>query len=476
MRYPTLEQFIAGEWRPGGDGVCGVVRNPATDEVLAELPRASASDLDDALTAAQDAQAPWRRTPAMQRASILLRAAALLQERVESIALTMTLEQGKTLAEARVELGAAIESFQWYAAEAGRAYGRIIPARIPGARQMVIQEPIGPVAAFTPWNFPANLPARKISAALAAGCTMILKPSEETPASTLALAQALADAGLPKGVLNVVLGVPDQISSHLIPSPVIRKVTFTGSVPVGRHLARLAADHIKPCTLELGGHSAALIFEDADLDTAIPLCALGKTRNAGQVCTSPTRFLVHESIHDEFVGRLVQAMNGVRLGSGLDPSSQMGPLANARRIAAMERIVNEAKSAGARVEAGGERLGSVGNFFRPTVLTRVPTDSEPMNVEAFGPVAMVRPFSTVDDALSEANRLNYGLAAYAFTQSAATAVQVSEELEAGGVGINSFAVGHTEAPFGGTKDSGYGYEGGVEGISAYLHSKYVHHA
>lgn len=474
--YPAPLQFIGGEWRPGGDGVASLVRNPATHEVLADVPRASRQDLDDALAAADKAFRPWRRMPAVDRGNILTTAATLLRARADQIARNMSLEQGKTLPEAILEIMLSAETFDWYAAEGRRANGRVMPARLPGARQMVLPQALGPVAAFTPWNFPGLLPARKIAPALAAGCTMVMKPSEETPASALVLAAVLAEAGLPPGVLNMVLGIPSEISEHLIASPIIRKITFTGSVPVGKQLARLAAEGVKPCTLELGGHSAALIFEDADLERAVATCVQGKTRNAGQVCTSPTRFLVHESIHDEFVARFAKALNNVVLGAGLSADSQMGPLANDRRLEAMEQLVKDATAAGGRVLAGGERQGTAGNFFRPTILLDTPITSSPMCIEPFGPVALVSRFARIEDALTEANRLPYGLAAYAFTRSSATAVTVSEELDAGGIGINSFAVSHVEAPFGGIKESGLGYEGGSEGLAAFMHQKYVHHA
>lgn len=474
--YPLPLQFIGGEWRLGGDGTAGHVSNPATHEVLAEVPRASKQDLDDALAAASNAFDPWRRMSAVDRGNILTAAAHLLRQRADELARIMSLEQGKTLAEAKLEFMLSAETFEWYAAEGRRANGRIMPARLPGARQMVLPQPLGPVAAFTPWNFPSLLPTRKIAPALAAGCTMVMKPSEETPVSALALAAVLAEAGLPSGVLNLVMGVPQDISEHLIASPIIRKITFTGSVPVGKQLARLAAEGVKPCTLELGGHSAALIFADADMDRAVATCVQGKTRNAGQVCTSPTRFLVHESIHDEFVKRFAKALGDVVIGPGNAPNSQMGPLANGRRVEAMEQLVKDATSAGGELYAGGERLGNTGNFFRPTILVDTPISAGPMCVEPFGPVALVSRFSRAEDAIAEANRLPYGLAAYAFTQSAATAVTVSEELDAGGIGINSFAVSHVEAPFGGIKESGIGYEGGSEGLAAFMHQKYVHHA
>lgn len=474
--YPTLAQFVAGKWRSGGDGAAGVVINPATGETLAETPRASSHDLDDALDAARSAFPAWRATSAHERGAVLRRAAQLLRERASAIALRMTLEQGKPLTESKMEIELSAETFEWYAAEGLRANGRVMPSRVRGTRQISIPQPLGPVAAFTPWNFPALLPARKIAPALAAGCTMIMKPAEETPSSALALAEALSDAGLPAGVLNIVLGVPAEISEHLIASPVIRKVTFTGSTAVGRLLAKLAADGAKPCTLELGGHAPVLIFDDADLDRAVATCIVGKTRNAGQVCTSPTRFLVQQGIYDRFVGAFSQAMARVVVGPGAAPDSQMGPLVNTRRQHAVESLVASAVKAGAKVAAGGGRKGEAGSFFQPTVLVDTPDAASVMSTEPFGPVALVNVFGSVEDGISRANQNPYGLAAYAFTRSADTAFAVSEGLEAGGIGINTFAVSHVEAPFGGVKDSGYGHEGGSEGLESFMHQRYVHHA
>jgi succinate-semialdehyde dehydrogenase/glutarate-semialdehyde dehydrogenase len=474
--YVTPLQFIAGEWRKGGNGSVGEVVNPANEEVLAEIPRASKQDLDDALTASQQAFISWRASSAHERSAVLRKAAALLRERVAAIALRMTLEQGKTLSESRLEIELSAETFDWYAAEALRANGRVMPSRVRGARQMVLPQPLGPVAAFTPWNFPALLPARKIAPALAAGCTMVMKPSEETPSSALALAEALADAGLPAGVLNMVFGVPSEISSHLITSPIIRKVTFTGSTAVGQSLARLAAEGVKPCTLELGGHAPVLIFDDANLERTVATCIIGKTRNAGQVCTSPTRFYVQEGIYPRFLKAFSQAMEQLIVGDGTAKDSQMGALANKRRLQAVSHLIDEAVDAGAKIVTGGKRQGQNGYFFRPTVLTATPMNAQVMNTEPFGPVALVDSFATLEEGLARANNTRFGLAAYAFTQSNDTAVTVSEGLEAGGIGINSFAVSHIEAPFGGLKDSGYGHEGGSEGLEAFMHQKYVHHA
>ncbi|MCV9936911.1 NAD-dependent succinate-semialdehyde dehydrogenase [Boseaceae bacterium BT-24-1] len=470
-----LQLLVDGEWRAG----CGRsfrVINPATGEVLAEPSGASLDDLDAALAGAEAGFALWRRTPATGRAVVLARTAQLLRDRTKAIARLMTIEQGKPLAQSELEISLCAETFDWYAAEAGRAYGRIIPARSPGARQMVLPEPIGPVAAFTPWNFPALLAARKVAPALAAGCSCILKPAEETPASALALGHALADAGLPAGVLNIVFGDPAEISRHLIASPVIRKITFTGSIPVGRSLAVLAAEQVKPCTLELGGHAPVIILDDADIDAAAALSAIGKTRNAGQVCTSPTRFYVQRQAHDRFVERFGQALSRIVLGDGLDPQTEMGPLANARRLDAMERLVTDAARHQAEIVTGGESGGERGFFWRPTLLANVPDHAAAMTEEPFGPLALVSAFDELDEAIARANRSSVGLAGYAFTRSASAAVKLGEELEVGVLGLNSFAVSHTEAPFSGVKQSGYGYEGGSEGLAGFLHQKYVHHS
>ena len=473
--YKAPEIFIDGQWRTGGNGSCGVVRNPATGAVLAQVPRASIADMDEALASSAKGFERWRRTSALDRGAVLRRAADLLRQRSADLAQIMTLEQGKTLAESKLEFSIAAETFEWFAAEGLRAYGRIIPARLPGARQMVQLQPIGPVAALSPWNFPAALPARKIAGAIAAGCSVVIKPAEETPGSAVALVQALADAGLPDGVINLLFGVPSEVSEHLIRSEVIRKVHFTGSTAVGRHLASLAAEGVKPCTLELGGHAPVLIFNDADLDRTIAMCVSGKLRNAGQVCTSPTRFIVQDGIHDVFVERLAEELNKVVVGPGLDPRSQMGAMANPRRITAMEELTADAVAKGATLKAGGARAQEQGNFWLPTLLSDVPASAFAMQVEPFGPMVLTSRFSSLEHGLEEANRLPYGLAAYAFTSAAATALAVSEELQAGAVGINTFAVSQIEAPFGGLKDSGYGTEGGREGLEAFMRPRYVHH-
>ncbi|UAJ12583.1 NAD-dependent succinate-semialdehyde dehydrogenase [Polymorphobacter megasporae] len=471
--YPKPTLFIAGVWRAAGDGATIPVVDPATGATIADLPVATQGDLDEALAAADAGFKIWRAVSAYDRARVLRRAADLLRERASQIGAISTREQGKPISESTAEAFACADIFDWYAEEARRAYGRIVPSKHPGVRHLVTKEPIGPVAAFSPWNFPTTIPSRKLAAALAAGCSVIIKPAEETPGSALALARALDDAGLPKGVLNVVFGVPPDISSYLIASPVIRKITFTGSTAVGKQLGVLAARVMKPTTMELGGHAPVIVFADADLDRAVPMLAAGKYRNAGQICIAPTRFYLHESIHDAFVEKFAAAAARLRLGNGLDPATTMGPLANPRRLSAMHDMVAEAAATGARVVTGGDATGGAGNFWQPTVLADVPNAARIMNEEPFGPVAVTQRFDRFDDVVAQANRLPYGLAAYAWTRSARTAADIGDVIEAGMVGINFVGLTGPETPFGGVKESGHGSEGGSEGLDAYLHHKYI---
>lgn len=464
---------IGSERVRAGDREILPIINPASGETVGEIPVATAADLDNALDAAGTAYRSWRKVSAFERYGILRRAAALLRERTASIAHFMTLEQGKPVGDSMAEVMGAADIFDWYAEEGRRAYGRIIPSRTSGVRSLVFREPIGPVALFTPWNFPITIPARKIAAALAAGCSCIAKPAEETPSPTLAIAQALADAGLPDGVLNIVFGVPDQISTHLIASPVIKKISFTGSTRVGKHLAKLAAEGVKPATLELGGHAPTIIFADADIEKAAEMTARSKYRNAGQICITPTRFYLHESIHDRFVARFREVAASLRLGDGLDPTTQMGPLANVRRLDAMEGMISDAERCGARIELGGERHGERGYFWQPTILTDVPNEARIMNEEPFGPVAVTRRFKDFDEVVAQANRLPFGLSAYAFTRDTTTATRIGDELESGMVGVNHMVLTTPETPFGGVKESGYGSEGGSEGLDSYLVTKFV---
>jgi succinate-semialdehyde dehydrogenase / glutarate-semialdehyde dehydrogenase len=473
FEYPQPKLFVAGQWRMGSGGDTLPVRNPATGETIASLPVANRTDLDEALAAVDSVANTWGNTSAYDRGKILHKAAGLIRERASYIGSVSTTEQGKVLAESTAEAFACADIFDWFAEEARRAYGRIIPSKQAGVRHMVLRQPIGPVAAFSPWNFPTTIPSRKIAASLAAGCPMVIKPAEETPGSCLELARALDDAGLPKGVLNVVFGVPAEISSYLIASPVIRKISFTGSTVVGKQLARLAADGMKPSTMELGGHAPVIVFGDADLGKAVKMLAGSKYRNAGQICIAPTRFYVHESVHDRFVSDLAAYANSLKVGNGLDSTSTMGPLANPRRLSAMAEFIGDARQCGARVAAGGKGFERPGNFWAPTVLADVPNKARVMNEEPFGPVAVTQRFSTFDEVVKQANRLPYGLASYAFTESARTAADIGEAIEAGMVGINFTMLTGPETPFGGIKESGHGSEGGSEGLDSYLISKYV---
>ncbi|MBV8703481.1 MAG: NAD-dependent succinate-semialdehyde dehydrogenase, partial [Acetobacteraceae bacterium] len=426
-----------------------------------------------ALEAAEKGFQAWRKVSAYDRARLMRKAANLLRERAGEIARLMTQEQGKPLAEAKGETLAGADVIDWFAEEARRAYGRVVPARAEGVYQLVIKEPVGPVAAFTPWNFPINQVVRKLSAALAAGCSIIVKAPEETPASPAALIRCFADAGVPAGTVNLVYGVPSEISEYLIPHPVIRKISFTGSTAVGKQLAALAGQHMKRATMELGGHAPAIVFEDADVDAASRLLAASKLRNAGQVCISPTRFLVQEPVFDRFVDTFVANVKKAKVGDGLEAGTTMGPLANPRRITAMETLVGDAVRHGAEVRTGGSRIGNKGNFFEPTVLTNVPRDARIMNEEPFGPVAVISPFRGFDEVVQEANRLPFGLASYAFTRSTRTATAIASSVEAGMMTINHIGLALPEVPFGGVKDSGYGSEGGSEAIEAYLNTKFV---
>ncbi|OXI33361.1 NAD-dependent succinate-semialdehyde dehydrogenase [Burkholderia aenigmatica] len=471
--YQDVQLYIDGTWRNGADGHTIDVLNPANETVLGTVAVAARADLDAALDAAQRGFATWRRVSAWERATVMRRAAQLLRERAPDIARLMTLEQGKPLAEARGEALSAADLIDWFADEGRRAYGKLVPSRIPGSYQMVIKEPVGPVAAFAPWNFPINQVVRKLSAALAAGCSIVVKAPEETPAAPAALVRAFADAGVPAGVINLVYGDPAAISSYLISHPVIRKVSFTGSTVVGKQLAALAGQHMKKVTMELGGHGPVLVFDDADVETAAAQLAAFKLRNAGQVCTSPTRFIVQRGVFARFADAFIDAIGQARIGDGQEESTTMGPLANARRLDALERLVDDAVSNGATLRAGGARLGAPGYFFAPTVLTGASPAARIMNEEPFGPIAVLNAYDTIDAMIAEANRLPYGLCAFAYTRSARTSHRVVDEVESGMITLNQIAIAFPEVPFGGIKDSGYGTEGGAEALDAYLNLKYV---
>ncbi len=474
--YQDVLLFIDGQWTKGAGGRSIPVVNPATGEPIGTVAHADKSDLDRALEAADKGFRQWRKVSAFDRSKIMRKAADLLRARADAIAPLLTLEQGKPLPEAKGETLAGADVIDWFAEEARRAYGRVIPARAEGVYQLVVKEPVGPVAAFTPWNFPINQVVRKLSIALAAGCSIIVKAPEETPAAPAELIRCFADAGVPAGVINLVYGVPAEISEYLIPHPIIRKMSFTGSTAVGKQLAALAGLHMKRVTMELGGHAPSIVFADADIDLAAKLLSVNKLRNAGQVCVSPTRLLVQEAVYAEFVGKFTEGVKAARVGDGMESSTQMGPMANERRISAMEAFIGDAVQKGATLKTGGSRIGNKGNFFEPTVLTDVPMNSRIMNEEPFGPVAVIAPFKSFDDVVAEANRLPYGLAAYAYTRSAKTAQAVAAAVETGMISINHHGLALPEVPFGGVKDSGFGSEGGSEAIEAYLNTKFVSQA
>lgn len=469
--YPNTLLFIDGEWVGGAGGVALPVVNPVDGSRIGTVAKAEIADLDRAADAAARGFAVWRDMSAVNRAEILRRAAVVLRRDADNTARLMNLEQGKPLVEALGEVQRGAEFIDWMAGEAQRNYGRIVPARAKGVQQLVTREPVGPVAAFTPWNFPINQMVRKIAGALAAGCSIIVKGPEETPASCMELVKAFAEAGVPAGVVNLVFGVPAEISEHLIPHPAIRKVSFTGSTAVGKHLAALAGRHMKPVTMELGGHAPVLVFADADIATAAKAIMDFKVRTSGQSCISPTRLLIEAPIYERFVDALIAAFGEVRMGDGADPSTTMGPMANMRRVEALEALVEDAVAQGARLRIGGKRAGENGTFFPPTVLMDAPLSARVMNEEPFGPLLTVQSFTTIDEAVGEANRLAYGLAAYAFTGSSARARQLYGRIECGMFSVNHFGLGAAEMPFGGVRDSGFGVEGGAEAIEPYLQTR-----
>jgi succinate-semialdehyde dehydrogenase/glutarate-semialdehyde dehydrogenase len=471
--YPDVLLHIDGEWRPALNGETIPVLDPATEEQIGTLAHARRADLDLALAAAKKGFEVWKKVSAFERYKRMQKAANLIRERADTIAALMTKEQGKPLAEAKMETLAGADIVDWFAEEGRRAYGRVIPARVDGVVQIAVREPVGPVAAFTPWNFPINQVVRKLSADVATGCSIIIKGPEDTPASPAELVRAFADAGIPAGVVNLVYGVPAEISEYLIAHPVIRKISFTGSTPVGKQLASLAGLHMKRATMELGGHAPAIVFDDADIDAAARILAANKFRNSGQVCVCPTRFIVQEKVYEPFVERFVAHAKALQVGNGMQPSTTMGPLVNKRRLEAIEKLVDDATSQGAKILTGGKRIGTVGFFFEPTVLADVPLTARMMNEEPFGPLAMVSRFKTFDDAVQEANRLPYGLASYAYTRSTKTATDIGAAIEAGMVSINHHGLAIPETPFGGIKDSGYGSEGGSEGLDGYLNTKFL---
>lgn len=470
--YQDVQLHIAGQWRNGAEEATLPVLNPADEQIIGQVAVASLTDLEEAVEAAWQGFLTWRAMSPFERSAIMRKAADLLRQRAKTISQLMTLEQGKTLPESEAETKAGGDIIDWYAEEGRRTYGRVIPGRAKGVRQVVLREPVGPVAAFTPWNFPINQAVRKISGALAAGCSIVLKGPEETPASCAELVRAFVDAGVPENVVNLVYGVPADISAYLIPHPRIRKISFTGSTKVGKQLAAMAGAHMKPITMELGGHAPVVIMDDADIKHAATVLRTSKYRNCGQVCVSPTRFMIQDSVYDDFVSEFVEQASKIRVGPGTE-DVDMGAMANERRIAAMETLIADATDRGAQLNMGGRRIGNQGYFFEPTVLSNVPTDAKIMNEEPFGPVIIANRFSDIGEAIGEANRLPYGLAAYAYARSARSIDILADALEAGMVSVNGQGLALPETPFGGVKDSGHGSEGGAEALEPFLTTKFV---
>ena len=473
MEYPELALFVGGDWRKTNDSL--PVVNPANEAEIGRVPVASRADLDDALDAAEAGFRIWSRVSPRERTGVMMRAAQLMRERIDEIAFAITVEHGKPFRQAQLEVIRGAEFFEWDAGEAQRLYGRVIPG-VEGIRHSVLRQPIGQVAAFSPWNFPMSQPCRKIAGAIASGCSIILKAAEETPAGALHVVRALHDAGLPHGVLNLVFGEPSEISDHLIKQDQVRLVAFTGSTAVGRHLTTLASQHMTPVLMELGGHAPVIVCEDTDVESAALSSAVRKMRNAGQVCTSPTRFFVHESICDEFTETFVRRAAQTVVGNGVEPGVEMGPLANDRRIEALTALVEDARQQGAEIRTGGRKLDGKGYFFQPTVLANVPDSARVMQEEPFGPLAIINPIVSLQEGIEKANSVPFGLAAYGFTNRADYVDRMVEHIEAGNVSINTLEASLPETPFGGVKSSGYGREGGTEGLHHYMITKNVSHS
>jgi succinate-semialdehyde dehydrogenase/glutarate-semialdehyde dehydrogenase len=471
--YPDLHLYINGEWRKTANDL--PVLNPATEEEIGRLPHAEKSDLDDALEAAASGFKIWSKVAPSERANVLIKAATIMRDRQEEIATAITAEHGKPLNQARLEVIRGCEFLEWDAGEATRTYGRVIPSA-QGVRYVVHHQPIGIVAGFSPWNFPMSQPCRKVGGAIASGCSIILKAAEETPAGALHIARAFHDAGLPPGVLNLVFGTPSEISDHLIKQDPVRLVAFTGSTAVGRHLTILASQYMTPVLMELGGHAPVIVCEDTDVQTAAINGAVRKMRNAGQVCTSPTRFFVHESIFEAYTESFVRRAAETVVGNGVDAGVEMGPLANDRRIEALTDLVEDARAQGAEVKTGGSKFGDKGYFFQPTVLANVPDSARVMQEEPFGPLAIINPVGSLEEAIEKANSVPFGLAAYGFTNRADYVDRMVEGIEAGNISINTLEASLPETPFGGVKSSGYGREGGTEGLHNYMITKNVSHS
>ncbi|MEI7949954.1 MAG: NAD-dependent succinate-semialdehyde dehydrogenase [Gammaproteobacteria bacterium] len=471
--YPELQLFIDGEWISKGDRKSELVLNPATGEVLGELPHATTADLDRALASSQKGFKAWSSMLPEKRGEILRKAADLLKQRGDQVTKVASMESGKVIAQSRIELHMATEVLEWYAEEGRRTYGRVLTQRQAGSRMLVMRQPIGPVAAFTPWNFPQGNPARKLGAALGAGCSCILKAAEDTPASAILMVKALQEAGVPDGAINLVYGVPGEVCPYILRSGVVRALTFTGSVPIGKELMKICAERMIRTTMELGGHAPVLVFDDVNLEHVLDLCVTAKYRNGGQVCVSPTRYYVHAALYRTFVEGFTARVNKMKIGNQLDESNNMGPLIHARRREAVDALIHDAVKHGATLNTGGEAIAGPGYFYKPTVLSDIPDSARIMNEEPFGPVACINSFTDFDEVIAKANRLPFGLAAFAFTDSGKRLKLLGEQLEAGMIGLNSFAISVPESPFGGIKESGHGSEEGTEGFDACLITKFI---
>jgi succinate-semialdehyde dehydrogenase/glutarate-semialdehyde dehydrogenase len=468
----TYKMYIAGQWVDASDGATQPIVNPANEQQIGSLATATGQDMERALASATQGLKDWAQVPAWDKGTILKEAARLMRERSSQICQLMTAEHGKTLAESEIELNRAADFIEWGGEEARRVSSRQFSARDPNAKVSIEYGPVGVVAAFSPWNYPVLQASKKLAALLAAGCACVLKPAEETPISTIAFIKCLIDAGLPANVVNVIFGVPADISSFLIKDPRVAKITFTGSIPVGKLLAKQAGEYMKPITMELGGHSPVLVYEDVDLERVVEILVTRKFANSAQVCVSPNRFFVHENIFEKFTQMFCQRAAQLKLGDGIDPSVNMGPLANLRRLEAVQDLVNDAVAKGAKVRLGGVRECGDGYFFPPTVLTQVHPDSDLLNVEPFGPVVPIMPFSDDEDVLAKANGTIYGLAAYIFTGSEKRQRYLANNLQVGTIGINDIPAHTADIPLGGWKESGIGVEGGVEMTQAYLKSQF----
>jgi succinate-semialdehyde dehydrogenase / glutarate-semialdehyde dehydrogenase len=470
IKFPLL---INGVWREGSANASEDVLNPATGQSIGKVAHASTADLDEALNAATRGLKQWQAVPPWQRGTILKNTADRLRADIDSIAATITQEQGKPLVEAKAEITRSAEFFEWGGEQARRTAGRILQGRDEGNRIEIESHPIGVVAAFTPWNFPMALAAKKFSGALGAGCSIICKPSEETPGSVLAIAKALLDAGVPPAAIAVVFGIPEEVSGYLIAAPAVSKITFTGSIPVGKLLAAAAGKVMKPVTMELGGHAPTIVCSDVDPEKVADQLAKAKFANSGQICLSPTRFFIEESVRERFTARMVEHAKSWRVGDGMNPQTQMGPLASERRVQAVAHLVEDARTRGATIAAGGQRIGDRGFFYAPTILTNLPYDAEILHAEPFGPVAPILPFTDEDAMVAQANSLEFGLSAYVFTNDAARQRRLKDMLHYGSVGVNDVVTHLPEVPLGGWKDSGYGTEGGIEILGPYLKTKFV---